>query len=318
MSLGAVARRAGRALARVPAVSAAARSLARRRDHRLVLVYHRLGPSPPPDATVVPTVPTATFRSQLEALAAAVDLVTLDQVLAGGEGRRPRVALTFDDDLPSHVDEVLPVIEELGVPAAFFLSGRALHGLGAYWFQELEAVLGAHGPEHTAGRLGLPTASPAALGLACEREEGLRRRVAELAAGLPAPAVLTGDEVARLAAAGMTVGFHTVEHGIMPEMSDGALHEAASRGCDELAAVTGRAPRYFTYPHGKADRRVAAAVRQAGFVAAWTGRPAPLRPRDDRYLLGRWEPGPIGPEELLAGLAIRLHRSAPPSAEALM
>ena len=49
-----------------------------------------------------------------------------------------------------------PMLRELGVPAAFFLSGRALHGLGAYWFQHLEALLVAHGEPRAAALLGLP------------------------------------------------------------------------------------------------------------------------------------------------------------------
>ena len=54
------------------------------------------------------------------------------------------MAVTFDDDLRSHVDYALPTLRQLGVPAAFFLSGRALHGQNVYWFQQLETLLKAH------------------------------------------------------------------------------------------------------------------------------------------------------------------------------
>ena len=73
--------------------------------------------------------------------------------------------------------------------------------------------------------------------------------------------------------------------------------------------------RYFAYPHGKADARSAAAVRAAGFDAAFTGRAQPLRRDDDRYRLGRWEPGALGVDDLLVNLAVRLHRVAPASRE---
>lgn len=311
MSAPALARRAGLEMLRLPAVSSAVRALAAVRGHRLVLVYHRVGPQLPAGAGVVPSVPTDVFRAQLQALAAVADLVPLDEAMAGGVGSRPKVALTFDDDLPSHAEQTLSVLRDLGVPATFFLSGRALHDLGAYWFQQLDALLVAHGLARTAALLGLPTATVDGLAMACEGDARLRRRVGELAADVPDPGILDRDGIARLTAAGMAVGFHTVDHGIMPAMDADTLHDAATRGRDALAAVAGHPLRFFAYPHGKADPRTAAAVRRAGFAAAWTGQPAPLRAGADPFRLGRWEPGPLAAGDLLARLAVRLHRAAP-------
>ena len=58
--------------------------------------------------------------------------MTIDEVLAfdrspAGHRKRPAVALTFDDDLPSHAEYALPVLREVGVPAAFFLTDGHLH-----------------------------------------------------------------------------------------------------------------------------------------------------------------------------------------------
>jgi peptidoglycan/xylan/chitin deacetylase (PgdA/CDA1 family) len=203
----------------------------------------------------------------------------------------------------------------MGVRAAFFLSGRALHGLGPYWFQQLEALLDAHGNTRISELLDLRAPGVADLGLACERDARLRRRVVELASELPAPEILERGGVTALADAGMIVGFHTVDHGILPRMDDAALEDAATRGRESLAAVAGAPVRYFAYPHGKADVRSAAAVRRAGFDAAFTGRPEPLRPGADRHRLGRWEPGPLGVDELLVNLALRLHRATPTPAQ---
>jgi len=311
-------RRVATTLLRSSTVSGAVRALARVRGHRLVLVYHRLGPSAPPGCEVVPAIPVDVFRAQLQALCEVVDLVTIDEVLASdrppaGYQKRPAVALTFDDDLPSHVEHALPVLRELGVPAAFFLSGRFLHGLGSYWFQQLEALLIAHGTRRTATLLRVPEANGASLAQTCEGSVDLRRRVSELTAGLSTPAVLERDSIAAFVAAGMTVGFHTVEHDVLPDLDDPALETAVSRGREDLAAAAGAAVRYFAYPHGKADPRSAMAVRRAGFNAAFTGRPQPVRQGDDLHRLGRWEPGPLGVDDLLVTLAVRLHRAALPS-----
>jgi peptidoglycan/xylan/chitin deacetylase (PgdA/CDA1 family) len=112
----------------------------------------------------------------------------------------------------------------------------------------------------------------------------------------------------------MTVGFHTLDHEILPTLDDVRLREAVSRGRNDLERAAGCSVRHFAYPHGKADERVAAAVKAAGFVAAFTGHPGPVRRGDDRHRLGRWEPGPLGADDLIAKLALRLHRTAPHAA----
>jgi peptidoglycan/xylan/chitin deacetylase (PgdA/CDA1 family) len=259
----------------------------------------------------------------LQALSEVVDLVSVDEILAidrqsavAVSGRRPAVAVTFDDDLPSHVTQALPLLLELRVPAAFFLSGRALHGLGPYWFQRLETLLLAHGEARTAALLGVPTLQPSGLALACEQDTELRKRVVDFATNATDADVLQADGIAALANAGMTIGFHTLDHDVLPDMNEECLNIAVARGRNELAAAAATTVRYFAYPHGKADDRAATAVRRARFDAAFTGHPKPLRMRDDRYDLGRWEPGPLGVDDLLATLVVRLHRAAPRLASA--
>jgi hypothetical protein len=82
-------------------------------------------------------------------------------------------------------------------------------------------------------------------------------------------------------------------------------------GREEVGKAAGRQVDLFAYPHGKADVRTARATREAGYAAAWTGRPRAMRPGEDPHLLGRWEPGALGPEELLVRLSIRLNRTGP-------
>jgi hypothetical protein len=113
----------------------------------------------------------------------------------------------------------------------------------------------------------------------------------------------------------MTVGFHTVGHDTLPDLDDPTLEDAVSRGCEDLAATAGAAVRYFAYPHGKADTRSAVAVRRAGFNAAFTGLAQPVRYGDDVHRLGRWEPGPLGVDDLLVNVAVRLHRVGLPSTQ---
>jgi peptidoglycan/xylan/chitin deacetylase (PgdA/CDA1 family) len=309
-------RRLGSIVLRSSRLSEALRTLAHLRGRRLALVYHRLCATPTPAGELVPTVPVDVFRAQLNALRDTVDLVTLDELVSEERdtnerrkaGYRPAVAVTFDDDLASHAEHALPILRELGVPATFFLSGRALHGQGPYGFQRLEALLLAHGAKETMALLGVSVGKTPDLVLACERSPTLRERVHELAAHLPATDILDGAGIAALSRGGMSVGFHTTSHQVLPDLDDTALDNAVTHGHLALAAAAGVAVRHFAYPYGRADSRSAAAVRRAGFVAAFTGDGQPIRRSDDRYRLGRWEPGPVSADDLLRRLAVRLHR----------
>jgi peptidoglycan/xylan/chitin deacetylase (PgdA/CDA1 family) len=109
----------------------------------------------------------------------------------------------------------------------------------------------------------------------------------------------------------MTIGFHTVDHDMLPGLDEPGLQDAVSRGRSDLDAVTGQPVQFFAYPFGQSDHRCAAAVRQAGFLAAFTGRPTPWQRAINPYDVGRWEPGAIGVEDLVAKLAVRLHRASP-------
>jgi peptidoglycan/xylan/chitin deacetylase (PgdA/CDA1 family) len=296
---------------RVRAVNQAARSIAAARGRSLVLVYHRVAPDGSRPSSLVPTIPETLFARQIQALGELGEIVPLTELLGPRRRtRRGRFALTFDDDYRTHAEAVLPVLSGLGVPGTFFLSGRSLHGLGPYWFEVLEWLLEQRGLQEVAGRLGISGPSPIELAVACERDPR-RQRQLEQAAEQP-PTHLRSDQLEALAAT-MTVGFHTLHHPALPVLSDDALAGALTQGRHELTALTRQPLQLFAYPHGKADHRVAAQVRAAGYRAAWTGVPNAMRSGDDPFLLGRWEPGPAAVDDLLVKLAVRLHRSRPPA-----
>ena len=186
-----------------------------------------------------------------------------------------------------------------------FLSGRALHGLGPLWFERLDCLVAAEGTRAVGRRLGLDTDDPERLALACENDLSLQERVNLL----PDLGVrhLSSVQIRALADAGMTIGFHTLHHPLLSMLADSALDDALARGRGELEEAAGRPIRLFAYPHGKADGRVAQRLRSAGFVAACTGRPRPVRPGDDPYLLGRWEPGPVALDGFVARVAARVN-----------
>jgi peptidoglycan/xylan/chitin deacetylase (PgdA/CDA1 family) len=295
---------------RVSAVGEVVRTIAAARGRSLVLVYHRVPAGEPADPEVVPSVPRGLFQRQLEALAEVGDIEPLDVVLHDRDRHaRPMFALTFDDDYLTHVEQALPVLQALALPATFFLSGRALHGLGSYWFEVLERLVAVGSVDRVSRVLHLRGGGLDALITACESDPSLQRIVE--AEGSEAPLHLDRSNIQALSNAGMSVGFHTLHHEILTHLGDDELDAALTVGRGTLERITGRPLSHFAYPHGKADARTAGKVRDAGYEAAWTGRPQPVHRRDDRYLLGRWEPGRLDVDDFLVGAAIRLTRGSP-------
>jgi peptidoglycan/xylan/chitin deacetylase (PgdA/CDA1 family) len=300
-------RRWVRAAAGAPALNAALRRIAAARGRSLILLYHRVGNPHGSAPAVVPWVPTDLFRRQIEALTEAGDVVPLTRLLEPARSQRPRFALTFDDDYRNHANVVAPLLQRLGVPATFFLSGRALSGLGRYWWEILEDLVAREGAVAVARMLGRPPAPVQDLALACERDPGLQ----ELLGGedtVPSPAHLDADQLRQLARPPFTFGFHTLHHPVMTELDDDLLRTALDEGRARLSEHVGAPLELFAYPHGKADARTATAVRAAGYAAAFTGRPHATGRTGDRYLLGRWEVGDAAVDQMLIGAATRINR----------
>jgi peptidoglycan/xylan/chitin deacetylase (PgdA/CDA1 family) len=296
----------GRQALRVAAVRRAALTVAAARGHRLVLVFHRISDGNTYSAGLIPSVPASLFRRQLELLLDAGDIVPLEALLdSTRDQHRPRFALTFDDDSITHYETALPVLREFGVTATFFLSGRSLHGLGPLWFEKLDHLIATRGIRAATRWLGIDEDDPERLAVDCENDLLMQQRMDEL----PDVSVrhLSGAQIRALVEAGMAIGFHTLEHRLLSLLSGSAVDEALERGKPELEQAAGHPMRLFAYPHGKADCRIPERLQAAGFVAACTGRPHPMRPGDDPYLIGRWEAGPIGIDRFVTGLAARLN-----------
>jgi peptidoglycan/xylan/chitin deacetylase (PgdA/CDA1 family) len=297
-----------RTLALAP-IRASALKVAGVRRRGLVLVYHRV--TTEREGGVVPSVTRDVFRAQIETLLDAGQIVSIEALLGSeATGGRPRFAVTLDDDLVSHYDVALPVLQSLNVTATFFLCGRRLHGLGPAWFDIVDALVRRHGLATTCDLIGANARSVEELALECERSKPLQQAVVQQQASVEEMTQQLGaQEIAALSKANMTMGFHTVRHSVLPSLDDDFLEHEIIDGRDALAAAASQPISLFAYPHGKATSRVARAVRDAGYRAAVTGQPIPTTRRSDRFLLGRWEPGPLEAADFLTAVAVKLNRS---------
>ena len=272
------------------------------RRRALVLAYHGVAPAGRRPAVVEP-IPPERFADQMRALKEIGDVVPLSTVLSQNfRSSRPVFAVTFDDDDPGYVRFALPILLELEIPATFFLSGRSLHGLGAYWWTRVDQSIEEVGLEATAARLGCQAHSIDELAAACRRVASVK----ELSTSV-APEVMKTEDIRTLARAGMKIAFHTLRHLALPLLDDAELDRAMREGRDELAWLIGGSIDLLAYPYGHVDARVAMAAERAGYTAAFTTEWRAVTRRSHPFLISRWQPGPLARRDFLAQAALRLN-----------
>ena len=94
-----------------------------------VLLYHATFSEVPRDIRVnLHNVAPDVLHAQLKWLQSHFDFVFVDELFDERTDDVGTVAITFDDAYQSVLDEALPVIEALGVPATIFVNGAALTG----------------------------------------------------------------------------------------------------------------------------------------------------------------------------------------------
>ena len=293
---------------RTPAMRAIARSVANRRGCGLVLLYHRVTASGMDPSAVVPVVSRRTFGEHLDALARLGEIVPLADLLQRIGSGGIRFSITFDDDDATHLAHAVPELRARGLSATFFLSGRALHGQGPPWWRLLEAAIARDGVATTAKWLGVQATKPEELAAVCEGTALVERIERDL--GTAHAVEMSRADIRTLADTGMAVGFHTVNHRPLPGLDDNSVRHAIRYGREALADAAGTDVDLFAYPHGQADRRVADLVRIEGYRAAFRSGGRAVSDRSDRFLLGRWEPGPLDVDTLCAHALLRLNLPA--------
>jgi peptidoglycan/xylan/chitin deacetylase (PgdA/CDA1 family) len=82
--------------------------------------------------------------------------------------------------------------------------------------------------------------------------------------------LLDAEGLRKIAALGIEVGAHTVNHPLLTELPSDALQGEIAGAADLLEQAGLPRPRAFSYPYGKWDDGVAQAVREAGYALAFT------------------------------------------------
>ncbi len=238
-----------------------------------------------------------------------VELESATDRLFRGLALPPRaVALTFDEGYRDQLEVAVPLLEDLGLAATFFLTTGFLDRRTVPWWERLRWDI-EHSPrrqieygglvvplENTAvavrqlgdllGRMTVPARETAMEHL----EETL-----ETESGYDADSLLMDwDDAAALVRRGMTIGSHSDMHPVMMAESEAAQHHDLVTAAKMLRKNLSVPVRSVAYPHGEEgnfDRKARRAARAAGHRYGLCAIPGVNRPSAPPMALRRVSAG---------------------------
>jgi peptidoglycan/xylan/chitin deacetylase (PgdA/CDA1 family) len=101
--------------------------------------------------------------------------------------------------------------------------------------------------------------------------------------------LLDAEALRGLGRLGIEVGAHSLSHPRLTEIDPARLTAEIAGSRERLQAAGLPAPRAFAYPYGASNPAVAAAVRDAGFLAGFSTESGMVSSASDRYRLPRME-----------------------------
>jgi peptidoglycan/xylan/chitin deacetylase (PgdA/CDA1 family) len=268
----------------------------------IVLTYHRIAHSA--REVLDPGVWSASpddFDAQVRLLAQHFDVVRLEELGKRVRGRDRCLAITFDDGYRDNWEHALPILRAHAVPATFFLTTGFLDGTAAAWWDEIAWMVAcsrrpALPPDpwlHAEVPLDPPARQRAAetvieryKALSADLRETFLDHLADVTGSGRRPARdgvadwMTWEHARELAAAGMTIGAHTVTHPILAGLPCARQREEIEGSLQRVETETGRRPSLFSYPVGleeSADAETRRLLAEAGIRMAFLNYGGRLR-----------------------------------------
>lgn len=289
-----------------------AETLASRNLH--VLTYHRIIPRDrfrdgrrPPNTHF-----TDEFEEQMAFVARRFHVLDGDELRGVIDGTRPipryALAVTFDDGYVNNFTHALPILQRHALHAVFFLTtGLIGNRSRSLWFDRLDKLLSAvpvseivellrrlepslrasPKPQIRTFFKGLPAARQSEILDLLERQCG---RGAPAAGDGTVYGMMDWEQVRSMVASGMTIGSHTANHQILAAVSPAEVQSELQTSRQQIEQETGKTCWCFAYPNGgrrdfrESDER---AVRDAGYLCAFTQISGSINHRSPRYALSR-------------------------------
>lgn len=295
---------------------------AARRASIVVATFHRIGePAAGSYYDGVYAASPAAFRAQVRHLRDRFRLIGLDELIAladaGFAVDRPTALITFDDGYRDNFDVALPILEELGASATFFIpTGFFTHPRLPWWDHLAYVLKQTRNPRIT---LDLPGPEPLVLDLETnprsaaiaavvrlyldgkirDTDESAFRTHLEERAGvavdegsLGRDLFMTWDQVRALAERGMAIGSHAHDHRNLGRLDEADQRRELTESKRILEHELGREVRALAYPFGWAGTFSPLTERlahEAGYRLAFSSLEGVNRPgsSSNRFALRR-------------------------------
>ncbi|ADJ28628.1 polysaccharide deacetylase family protein [Nitrosococcus watsonii] len=288
-----------------------------------VLIYHRVLAAP--DA-LLPGEPDAMrFRWQMELLARYFNPLPLSEAVRRlrEETLPPRaVSVTFDDGYADNMEIALPILQQVGVPATFFIATGYLDG-GWMWNDKIietlrrmpngdldltDMGLDVYSLVNTADRLAAIEQILAWLKYLPgeERERRTQALTQHCHESFPRSLMMTSIQVRQLRQAGMEIGAHTHSHPILASLEQASAEQEIATSKARLEDLLGEPVRLFAYPNGKPGKDYlqehVGITQNLNFEAAVSTAWGVASSRSDPWQLPRFTPWDRTPSRFMVRL----------------
>jgi peptidoglycan/xylan/chitin deacetylase (PgdA/CDA1 family) len=242
-----------------------------------ILMYHSVLPDPSQQSDSLGGIvhSEVAFRAQMEMLARDYRPLSLDDALKnlrnGGNFPRRSVVVTFDDGYADNREVAMPILNQVGVPATFYVTVDCIENWRPPWpsrlrfaFRKTSAALWADPQAKSSTRklwtLSSPDSREAAFLAACDsccqlsgavQEEFILRVEQELKACLSdqqSSVMMTYDQLGELTRHGHIVGSHTMTHPNMAYLKEEDAQRELADSKQRLESQLGAPIKHFSYP----------------------------------------------------------------------
>jgi peptidoglycan/xylan/chitin deacetylase (PgdA/CDA1 family) len=278
-----------------------------------IFIFHRVNDDFDP---FLPSVPVEAFRKQMQFLKKNFPILSLDEIAQNKfpqDGEKYCVAITFDDGYRDNFVCAFPVLKDLGMPAAIFLTTGCIESGELPWYDQVSwAFKLTIRPHADLSPIGGPALSLEDRGQRLQamgktlawlrglREEERTRAISQTLEAMRVPTrlpvpnpMLTWDEIRQMAKHTITFGAHTVSHPALARVAEDRMEAeiVGSKSCIEKKLQL--PVQHFAYPFGQ-PRDIGpiakSVVQRAGFSTAVTTSWGFNRPGDDLFELKRFSP----------------------------
>jgi len=285
-----------------------------------ILCYHRVMPTDRKalyfcnDLVVTPE----SFRQHCRILLQHYDVLPLSEAMDSLRHKStnvwPIAVMTFDDGYCDNYEYALPILNEFGLRATFFVIAGLVDTTASSWYDRLARSIDGLKQQ---GRIKAILQQPDITELlgSCMHQlaevDGIRHKLVTAAKSLSIEKrqvllqqlgaasgyrqnhdsddrIMTWRQLSELTAGGHEIGSHSLTHEILPQLDDTSLESEITGSRKLLEERLNRRVRVFCYPNGGADDRVIQAVDQGGYDYAVTTTPGCNEPTQNVLRLKRW------------------------------